>query len=97
MAQAAWGTKRHCPSCGAPFYDLNRHPAVCPKCHAEYVAAPRLPTRSFRGQGKAIAAPAVEETGFEGDEVIERDDEHEESDETLIGGEVDDDGDEMRD
>lgn len=95
MAQAAWGTKRRCPSCGAPFYDLNHHPVICPKCHAEYVAAPRVPTRMFRG-GKAAAPPVVEETGFEEDEVVvERDDEHEED--VLIAEEADEDGDEMRD
>lgn len=36
MAQAAWGTKRRCQSCGAHFYDLHKEPIVCPKCHATY-------------------------------------------------------------
>ena len=29
------GTKRRCLSCGAKFYDLDKHPVVCPKCEAE--------------------------------------------------------------
>lgn len=36
MAQAAWGTKRRCSSCGAGFYDLNKDPIICPKCDAAY-------------------------------------------------------------
>lgn len=26
------GTKHHCASCSARFYDLNQSPARCPKC-----------------------------------------------------------------
>lgn len=98
MAQAAWGTKRRCPSCGAPFYDLNRDPVICPKCDTQYTAAPRMPTRLFRGQAKVAAVPVVEETGFEEDEVLERDDEAaEDGDEAAIESESEEDSDELRD
>ena len=33
MVKLELGTKRHCSSCGARFYDLNKNPIVCPKCH----------------------------------------------------------------
>lgn len=26
------GTKRHCPKCGAKFYDFNKPAITCPKC-----------------------------------------------------------------
>ncbi|MGH2342056.1 TIGR02300 family protein [Segnochrobactraceae bacterium EtOH-i3] len=32
MAKPELGTKRHCPSCGTRYYDLNRDPVLCPKC-----------------------------------------------------------------
>ncbi len=32
MAKPELGTKRHCPSCGTKYYDLNRDPILCPKC-----------------------------------------------------------------
>jgi len=32
VSKASWGTKRNCPSCNNPFYDLNKLPAICPKC-----------------------------------------------------------------
>ncbi len=33
MAQPELGVKRHCLSCGARFYDLQKSPIVCPKCN----------------------------------------------------------------
>ncbi|MGB5093732.1 MAG: TIGR02300 family protein [Parvibaculum sp.] len=44
MSKPELGTKRDCPSCGAKFYDLKKHPVVCPKCKHEFVpdAAPRV-------------------------------------------------------
>ena len=27
-----WGLKRQCLSCGAKFYDMQRHPIICPAC-----------------------------------------------------------------
>lgn len=32
MAKPELGTKRHCPSCGTKYYDLNHDPIRCPKC-----------------------------------------------------------------
>lgn len=98
MAQAAWGTKRRCPSCGAPFYDLNREPAICPKCDAQYISAPRVPTRLFRGQAKVAPVPVIDETEFEEDEVLERDaDTSDEGDETIVEADGEEDSDELRD
>lgn len=95
MARFDRGTKRRCPSCGAPYYDLNHDPAICPKCNAEYVAPPRAPLRVVRGQAKVAAPPVEEAPVFEEDEVVSRDDDTEEVEETLLDGE--DEGDEMRD
>ena len=36
VANAEWGNKRTCQSCGARFYDLRRTPAECPKCGAKF-------------------------------------------------------------
>lgn len=34
MARPEWGTKRRCPSCTTPFYDLERaFPLACPACN----------------------------------------------------------------
>lgn len=30
------GIKRHCPKCGAFFYDMGKKKFVCPKCQANY-------------------------------------------------------------
>lgn len=98
MAHADRGTKLRCPSCGAPFYDLNRDPAICPKCQTQYVAAPRTPSRVTRGHAKAaIPIPDESPAAFEEDEVLTGDNENEESEETLLDGDDDEDGEEMRD
>ena len=39
MAKPELGLKRHCASCGAKFYDLNKDPIVCPKCDTVFQAA----------------------------------------------------------
>lgn len=39
MSKAVRGTKRHCRSCGAKFYDLGRDPIVCPVCQSGYELA----------------------------------------------------------
>lgn len=97
MAQADRGTKRRCPSCGAPYYDLNHDPAICPKCNTEYVATPRTPLRVVRGQAKVTAPPVEEGAVFGEDEVVSHDDDTEEVEETLLDGEGEEDSDEMRD
>ncbi|MCX8501430.1 MAG: TIGR02300 family protein [Alphaproteobacteria bacterium] len=48
MVKPEWGTKRHCQSCAAAFYDLNRAPILCPKCKAEF--DPEAHLRSRRGR-----------------------------------------------
>lgn len=73
MTASARGTKRRCPSCGAPFYDLNHAPITCPKCHALYVETHKLPVRASRSRQEtpAPAEPADEAPGFDEDEVLE--------------------------
>ena len=39
MARAELGTKRHCGSCGAKFYDLGKTPILCPKCGSVFEVA----------------------------------------------------------
>src|SRR5262245_20380744 len=54
------GAKRHCPACGAPFYDLGRNPAACPKCGTMHDI--NAPVRR-RGRGKPalkVVKPVVE-------------------------------------
>ncbi len=40
MADQAWGKKRGCQSCGAPFYDLKKKNIECPQCGAAFSLAP---------------------------------------------------------
>ena len=40
MADPAWGKKRTCLSCGAPFYDLKKKNIECPKCGAAFSLTP---------------------------------------------------------
>lgn len=92
------GTKRRCPSCGAPYYDLNRDPPVCPKCQTQFVAAARPPAKGVRAHAKpVVVVPDLDEApAFEEDEVLEREDD--EADEPLIDGESEgDEGEELRD
>jgi uncharacterized protein (TIGR02300 family) len=39
--KAKRGTKRVCPECGTPFYDLLRDTIPCPSCGVNFVAAMR--------------------------------------------------------
>ena len=48
------GTKHHCASCGARFYDLNQSPPQCPKCHTVSLTPPQTENKA-----------ATEETGVE--------------------------------
>lgn len=58
MSKAIRGTKRHCRSCGAKFYDLGRVPIVCPLCGAVYeLAAAAAPAKA----APAKPAPVAEE------------------------------------
>lgn len=61
MANPAWGTKRICQSCGAPFYDLRRDPIICPQCDATFDPEAVLKSRRVRGPEEEVAetpAPA---------------------------------------
>ena len=60
MAKPELGTKRHCRSCGARFYDLNRDPILCPKCGAGFQLHDVKPT-----------SPEPAEVGVEDDAKLE--------------------------
>lgn len=86
LALANRGTKRHCGSCGAPFYDMNRDPIVCPKCHSPYVAVQRLPARISRARMNDVVVPLPVETApFEEEEILDltKEDEDEEDGEDM--------------
>lgn len=65
MAKPELGTKRHCPSCGTKYYDLNRTPILCPKCGTAFVVG----VAAVRPE-KAKAVVAAEEVEVE-DEVAD--------------------------
>lgn len=48
MAKPELGTKRHCPSCGTKYYDLNRAPILCPKCGTVFDVVSTSPIRPER-------------------------------------------------
>lgn len=52
VVKTNWGLKRQCLSCGARFYDMQKHPVTCPKCAAIYD-----PDSALRGRR---SRPAVE-------------------------------------
>ena len=70
MGRPELGKKYACTGCHAPFYDLNRSPAVCPKCGVEQPTEqpralrqiPPLRARRFieRPQPSPIAEDEVE-------------------------------------
>ena len=82
MAKADLGTKRHCPNCGAKYYDLNRNPIIFPRCGTPF----EVPTGRGGRPSPAVAAvvePEVEEVVPEADvEVISL----EQADEEAAGG-----------
>lgn len=76
MTLANRGTKRRCPHCGAPYYDLGRSPVICPKCQAPYVETQKVPVRASGVRSRAEPVlpadePAEEATVFEEDETLE--------------------------
>lgn len=108
MTPAERGTKRRCPNCGAPFYDLNRTPITCPKCETAFQPEERLarsPPR--RAASRPVRAPIepevpveepeeeVAEGVFDEDEILVHD---EDEDESFTGGDEGEgeDGDAMR-
>ena len=53
MADQAWGKKRICQSCGAPFYDLKKKNIRCPQCGAAFpLPLPVKPKRPARLEEK---------------------------------------------
>ncbi len=64
MTKASWGTKRNCPSCAAPFYDLNAVPATCPKCGHAFdpsvsVRARRKTVKRAASESETMLSPAL--------------------------------------
>ena len=77
MAKPEWGTKRHCKSCGAKFYDLEKDPILCPECGATYVIETLEKPKPSRAQK---AAPVEEKkkpdpAEDEEDEALDEEDE----------------------
>ena len=71
MANAEWGSKRTCQSCGARFYDLRRTPAECPKCGAKFEPIQILKSRRRKAspaKAPPAMAPAVDDEGKNEDE-----------------------------
>jgi uncharacterized protein (TIGR02300 family) len=58
VAKPELGTKRHCQSCGAKFYDLNKDPIICPRCGTPFVA---VAATGRGGRTEAAARAAVPE------------------------------------
>jgi uncharacterized protein (TIGR02300 family) len=59
LPKASLGTKRICPNCHQPFYDLQKSPAHCPNCAHNFDPTEVLRTR--RGRGNEVI-PKAEET-----------------------------------
>ena len=57
MAKPELGTKRHCGSCGAKFYDLGKDPITCPKCGTVFQLAAVAPRTRPPEAAAAAAAP----------------------------------------
>ena len=71
MANAEWGSKRTCQSCGARFYDLRRTPAECPKCGAKFEPIQILKSRRPKAppaKAPPAMAPVVDDEGKKEDE-----------------------------
>jgi uncharacterized protein (TIGR02300 family) len=56
LVKASLGTKRICPNCHLPFYDLHKSPAHCPNCAHAFDPAEVLRGRRSRGN-EAVAKP----------------------------------------
>src|ERR671938_201533 len=100
VARPELGAKRHCPNCGAKYYDLNRDPITCPKCGTVYevamltrvrpeVAVPHLvPAAAEEAEDVAdVDEDADEETVGTAKAVASDEDEDLEIDEDLGGDE----------
>jgi uncharacterized protein (TIGR02300 family) len=58
LPKASLGTKRLCPNCHLPFYDLQKDPAHCPNCAHTFDPSEVLKGR--RGRGNEMTAKAEE-------------------------------------
>jgi len=91
VAKPDLGKKHICQNCGAPFYDLNRKPAVCPKCDTEVVLTPVKARRAAPEKAK----PAEEKPADSDDEIDDLDDivviADDDDDDDLVDDDDDDD------
>lgn len=62
MPKPSLGTKRICPNCHQPFYDLQKSPAHCPNCSHEFDPAEMLRGKRTRGNEPAAKAEEVKST-----------------------------------
>ena len=91
LPKASLGTKRICPNCHLPFYDLTKSPAHCPNCAHVFDPTEVLKSRRPRGndavakqeEAKAAKAPPQDADTAEVGEVPETE-EGEEADEELL-------------
>jgi len=68
VARAELGTKRHCGSCGAKFYDLGKSPIICPKCGTTFeVVAVSATARREAARPAAVVPEKVVEKLVEPD------------------------------
>jgi uncharacterized protein (TIGR02300 family) len=75
LAKPEWGSKRICPSCGARYYDLLRHPVICPKC-----STPFDPEAFLKSRRSRPAAPVEREIAPVGTDGLDADTEAGEAD-----------------
>jgi uncharacterized protein (TIGR02300 family) len=59
LPKPSLGTKRTCPNCHVPFYDLSKSPAHCPNCAHEFDPMEAL-KGARRNRGNDAAAKAEE-------------------------------------
>jgi uncharacterized protein (TIGR02300 family) len=91
LAKASLGTKRICPSCHQPFYDLTKSPAHCPNCSHEFdpteILRSRTKTRGpeeVKKVEEVKAPPPKDAEPPEAGDVPETEEGEEEEDEELL-------------
>jgi uncharacterized protein (TIGR02300 family) len=90
LPKASLGTKRICPNCHLPFYDLHKSPAHCPNCAHAFDPSEALRGRRSRGnepvakaeEAKIAKPPADAEVAEVGD--VPEAEEGEEADEDVL-------------
>jgi len=91
LPKASLGTKRICPNCHLPFYDLHKSPAHCPNCAHAFDPTEVLRSRKRGGnepvakveEAKAAKAPPADAEVAEVGDVPEAE-EGEEADEDVL-------------